>query len=381
MIGRLFGAQSVAFVGASPRSALLGGMAARLKIDGFPGPIWMIKSESGHRFPGYPAYKSLAALPAVPDLIVVAVRAALVGDVLVEAAGCGVRAAIVVSTGFADAGPEGMALLAEVQRTAREHDITLNGPGAFGFAVPHLHLTPFCGGNELPLPAGNVGVVAQSGGFANILALAALERGFGFSYLVATGSEGSLNASDFLRYVVEDERTTVVIAVLEEIRDVAGLRDVLIRAAELRKPMIVLPLGRSEAGQRATSAHSGALATRTDVQDAFLRELGAVVVTTIDDCIETAILASALRAPLPNPVRPLIVTISGGDCSLVLDLANDVGIETPALPAAMQTQLHAVLPDSTMLFNPLSISRTRPLIERRRGRERAPNRGGSGSEQ
>ncbi len=361
MIERLFGATSIAFVGASPRSALLSGMATRLKVDGFPGPIWMINPNRSEVF-GYPAYPSLAALPAVPDLIVVAVRATMVAQVLVEAAGAGVRAAVVVSTGFADAGAAGMALLADVQRTAREHGIALNGPGAFGFAVPHLHLTPFCGGNDLPIPAGNIAVVAQSGGFANILALAALERGFGFSYLIATGSEGILNASDFLRYVVEDGRTSVVIAVLEEIRDVPLLRETLIRAAELRKPVLVLPLGRSEAGQRATSAHSGALATRTDIQDAFLRELGAVVVTTVDDCIETALLAAALREPLPDPVRPLIVTISGGDCSLVLDLASDVGIETPSLPASMQEQLHAVLPDSTMLFNPLDLG-TRPLTE------------------
>jgi acetate---CoA ligase (ADP-forming) len=361
MIERLFGATSIAFVGASPRSALLSGMATRLKVDGFPGPIWMINPNRDTVF-GYPAYPSLAALPAIPDLIVVAVRATMVAQVLAEAAGVGVRAAIVVSTGFADAGAEGMALLGDVQRAAREHGIALNGPGAFGFAAPHAHLTPFCGGNDLPLPAGNIAVVAQSGGFANILALAALERGFGFSYLVATGSEGILNASDFLRYVVEDERTKVVIAVLEEIRDVPGLREALIRAAELRKPVLVLPLGRSEAGQRATSAHSGALATRTDIQDAFLRELGAVVVTTVDDCIETALLAAALREPLPDPVRPLIVTISGGDCSLVLDLASDAGIETPTLPASMQEQLHAVLPDSTMLFNPLDLG-TRPLTE------------------
>jgi acyl-CoA synthetase (NDP forming) len=361
MIERLFGAASIAFVGASPRSALLSGMALRLKVDGFPGPIWMINPNRDEVF-GYPAYPSLAALPAIPDLIVVAVRATMVAQVLAEAAGAGVRAAIVVSTGFADAGPEGMALLGDVQRAAREHGIALNGPGAFGFAVPRLHLTPFSGGNALPLPDGNIAVVAQSGGFANILALAALERGFGFSYLVATGSEGILNASDFLRYVVEDERTKVVIAVLEEIRDVPLLRETLIRAAELRKPVLVLPLGRSEAGQRATSAHSGALATRTDIQDAFLRELGAVVVTTVDDCIETALLAATLREPLPDPVRPLIVTISGGDCSLVLDLASDLGIETPTLPASMQEELHAVLPDSTMLFNPLDLG-TRPLTE------------------
>jgi acyl-CoA synthetase (NDP forming) len=361
MMDRLFSAKSIAFIGATPRSALLAGMADRLKVDGFSGELWMINPNRPEVF-GIRAFPSLKALPGIPDLVVIAVRAAGVAEVLVEAAAAGVGAAIVVSTGFADAGPSGAALLTGVQQTAREQGIVLCGPGSFGFAVPHLHLTPFCGGNAEPLPAGNIGVVAQSGGFANILALAARERGFGFSYLIATGSEGALTASDFLAHVVEDERTDVVVAVLEEIRDVPAIRAALVRAAELNKPFVVFPLGRSEAGQRATSAHSGALATRADIQDAFLREHGAMVVATVDDCIETALLAAAWRRREPESPRPLIVTISGGDCSLVLDLASDLGIAAPELPASIQHELHELITDSTMLFNPLDMG-TRPLAE------------------
>lgn len=361
MIERLFAARSIAFIGATPRSALLAGMALRLKIDGFPGPIWMINPNRTEVF-GCAAYPSLAALPGVPDLVVIAVRAASVAQVLAEASRAGVGAAIVVSTGFADAGEAGATLLNEVQRTAADLGIVLCGPGSFGFAVPHRRFTPFCGGSAAPLPAGKMAVVAQSGGFANILALAASERGFGFSHLIATGSEGALTAADFLRYVVEDEQTDVVVAILEEIRDVPGIRIALERAAALRKPFVFFPLGRSEAGQRATSAHSGALATRTDIQEAFLREHGALIVASVDDCLETAILASAWRGREPREPRPLFVTISGGDCSLVLDLANDVGIAAPELASAVQESLHDLIVDSTMLFNPLDMG-TRPLTE------------------
>jgi acyl-CoA synthetase (NDP forming) len=358
----LFEANSIAIVGASPRSALLAGMVQRLVTDGFTGPLWMLNPKYPEVF-GFPAYASPADLPGVPDLVVVAVRASAVAQTLEEAARLGTRAAIVVSTGFADAGTdEGRTALAGVQRVARERDLAVFGPGSFGFAIPRRHLTPFAGGARDATPAGDIGVVAQSGGFANVLALEARARGFGFAALVATGSEGVLNASDVLLELVEDEHVRVLVAVLEEIRGVETFRTALERARELGKPVIVVPLGRSDAGQRATSAHSGALATPAAIQQAFLRDLGAIVVTTLDDCIETMILASAWGERVPTNAKPLFLTVSGGDCSLVLDLASDAGLDVPELAPATQTELHAIVADSTMLFNPLDIG-TLPLVQ------------------
>lgn len=366
-IDTFFEARSVAFVGASPRSGAVRGMASRLRAEAFPGTLWMVNPRYQDVF-GVPCYPSLRALPDVPDLVVVAVRASEVADLVGEAASLGVKAALVVSTGFADAGEEGRTHAERLRRVASDSGIALCGPGSFGFANPRRQISPFWDGPPGIMPVGNVAVVAQSGGFANVMAFAAVERGFGISSLVATGSEIQLTASDFLRHALEDHETKVVAAILEEIRDIAGFEAAIRQAAEFDKVVVSLVLGRSAAGQRATAAHSGALASRSDIQAAFLKRLGVVLVNTLDDLVETVLLASAWGSKVPQRLAPLVSTISGGDCSLILDLAEDVGIQVPELSSATQHTLRRLLPESTMLFNPIDLG-TRPLQEERLGPE------------
>jgi acetyltransferase len=336
-------------------------MVRRLKKDGFTGSISMVNPNYKEVL-GYPCYTSLADLPAPADLAVIAIRASAVPKMVTEVHAAGIGAALVFSTGFADAGAEGMQNVERLVSTVRDLDIAFCGPGSFGFAVQG-GISPFSAGPDDAMPIGNVAVVAQSGGFANIVAYAAAERGFGFSHLIASGSEAMLSAADYLQYVVEDPKAEVMVAILEEIRNAPRFGAFLDRAMELGKPVVVLPLGRSEAGQRATSAHSGALAARSDVQEAFLRKHGAIVVSTIDDLVETVILLSAWKKMTPSVAKPLVVTISGGDCSLVLDLGADVGIKVPELTKRTHEKLQALMPESTMLLNPLDLG-TRPLIER-----------------
>ena len=348
-IARLFGARSIVFVGASPTGTALRGMVKRLRNDGFPGKIWMINPKYDDVL-GYPCFPKLADLPETPDLAVITLRASVVPAIVREVAAAGVRSALVYSTGFADAGPEGLANLQALVEELHSLDIAFCGPGSFGFADVHNSVSPFSAGPEGAMPRGNVAVVAQSGGFANILGYAAPERKFGFSYLIATGSEAVLS-------------TEVVVAMLEEIRDVPRFHAFLTRAHELQKPVIFLGLGRSEAGKRATSAHSGALAARNDVQEAFLRQNGAMVVHTIDDLLETLVLLSAWKGRAPENPRLALVTVSGGDCALVLDLAADVGLKFPELAPETQQALQKLLPESTMLLNPVDLG-TRPMAER-----------------
>ena len=250
-IDTFFEARSVAFVGASPRSGAVRGMASRLRAEAFPGTLWMVNPRYQDVF-GVPCYPSLRALPDVPDLVVVAVRASEVADLVGEAASLGVKAALVVSTGFADAGEEGRTHAERLRRVASDSGIALCGPGSFGFANPRRQISPFWDGPPGIMPVGNVAVVAQSGGFANVMAFAAVERGFGISSLVATGSEIQLTASDFLRHALEDHETKVVAAILEEIRDIAGFEAAIRQAAEFDKVVVSLVLGRSAAGQRAS---------------------------------------------------------------------------------------------------------------------------------
>jgi acetyltransferase len=357
-VRRLLNPKSIAFVGASPRSHTIRGMLYRLKQDGFEGSIWMI-NPNYQEVNGFPCVPSLDKLPEPVDLAVVTIKASSVPDVVRAAADAGVGAVSIYSTGFADAGAAGARNVEALRNTVDSLDLTVCGPGSFGFVNVYGRASPFSSGPVGPMPNGNVAMVAQSGGFVNIVAYATVERGFGFSYLIAAGSELFLSASDYLEFVVEDERTSVIVAVLEDIRDVPGFERFMRRALELKKPVIVLPLGRSEAGQRATSAHSGALAARTEVRDAFLRRYGAIVVSNFDDLIETIVLLSVWGSRTPTFAAPAFMTISGGDCSLILDLANDIGLKVPELGSLTQARIAGLLPESTMLANPIDLG-TRP---------------------
>ena len=360
-VERILNARSIAFVGASPRSHTVRGMVSRLRFDGFSGPVWMV-NPNYKEIHGYPCFATLKDLPATPDLIVVTIRASKVPEILEDAAACGIRAAMIYSTGFADAGAVGLEHVEQLKKTVDASQMAICGPGSFGFINVYGKLSPFSAGPKSTIPKGNVGMVAQSGGFVNVVALATVERGFGFSHLIATGSEVFLTAADFLAQIVEDENAKVLVAVLEEIRDIPRFERFLFRAMELDKPVIVLPLGRSQAGQRATSAHSGALAARSDIQEAFLRRAGAIVVSTFDDLIETIVLASSWGDAIPARAQPLFMTISGGDAAILHDLANDIGFAVPELSQTTIDKLAALLPESTMLFNPVDLG-TRPRTE------------------
>lgn len=360
-IRAMLGARSIAFVGATTRSPAVQGMTNRFRQDGFSGEVWMINPKYSD-VAGYPCFPSLAALPSVPELVVVGLKAADTPEAVREAALAGARSIMVVSTGFADAGPAGLGHLARLKEVVRETGVTLMGPGSFGFLCPHSRISPFWGGSTAPVQKGNIAVVAQSGGFANVLTLASQERGYGFSHVVASGSEASLTAADYLAALVEEPDARVMVAMLEDIRDVPRFGAFLRRAREIGKPVVILIMGRSEAGQRATSAHSGALANPAHVQEAFLKREGAIMVTTLDELIETIVLLSCWHGRVPTTLKPLVASISGGDCALVLDLASDAGVPVPELSAATQAQVAAVLPESTMVFNPIDLG-TRPLAD------------------
>jgi acyl-CoA synthetase (NDP forming) len=361
-LGVLFNPSSIAFVGASDRSSVVKGMVARLKREGFTGQIWMINPKY-REILGSPCFPSMRDLPQAPDLVVIALNAASVATAVTEASAAGAKAALVIATGFSDAGPQGRIHAERLREAVERTGILLCGPGSFGFAQPGGKASPFSAGPEGPMPIGNVGLVAQSGGFANLVSIAAQERGFGFSLIVAAGSEVSLTAADYLLHMVEHPQTEVLVAVVEEVRNVSRFRTALDRAADVHKPVIVLALGRSAAGQRATSAHSGALASRSDIQEAFLKRHGAIVVNTLDDLIETVVLLSVWGGRAPNAIRPLVVTSSGGDCSLVLDLADDIAVALPELGADTQANVHVLLPESTMIVNPIDLG-TRPFTDK-----------------
>jgi acetate---CoA ligase (ADP-forming) len=355
----LFQPPSIAFVGASDSSLIFRSIYRSLRAVGYAGQVFPVNPRRETVF-DLPCYPTVSAVPEPVGLAVIGIPAPAVPAVLAECGRRGTRAALVCSTGFADAGPAGQALAEEVRGVCAAQGILLCGPGSFGLIAGRERTAPFWGTPPELFPGANVGLVAQSGGFANVLVEVAAERGLGFSYVIASGSEAVLSATDYLRHFLDDEATHVIAAVVEQFRDVEGLRQVAALAAEREKPFVVLKVGRSERGRRAALAHSGSLAGGHAFHAAFFRQHGIIAVDNLDELVETLVLLSAWQGRLPRGGGVGLVTISGGDTVLMGDLADQVGLAVPELTPATQAELQRLVPESAMLANPVDAG-TQPL--------------------
>src|SRR5258706_68995 len=186
------------------------------------------------------------------------------------------------------------------------------------------------------------------------IALLNSARGIGFSYLITTGNEAVTAASDYLNAVIDDANVTTILVFAEQIKKPAEFMRAVRRAGEANKPVVVLKSGRSQSGKAAVLAHTGAIAGSDEACDAALLAAGAMQVHSLDDLIETALLAS--KSPT-RPTKPLLggLSLSGGEIALVLDAAEEIGVEFAPLDSALPT-VKELLPPFAYLANPLDLT-------------------------
>jgi acyl-CoA synthetase (NDP forming) len=355
----LFRARSVAIIGASERQHIASGTLKSLRSLEFPGPIYPVnpKYES---VDGLTCYPTLRAVPGPVDLAIVILNAQLVPGVMEECAALGVGAVTIMSTGFAEAGGEGAATAKRIGEIAHANQIRLCGPGSFGTISVHDRVSAFMAPFRSGIRPGSVSVLTQSGSLVNAIIALGHERRLGFSFLASAGSEAGLMATDYLSFYLEDEATKVIGAIVEQFRDPAAFVRVAERAAELGKPLIVLKLGRSEAAQRATLAHTGALAGSPEFHDALFRRYGVSAVNNLDEFMEALSLFTQSR--LPRGDRVGILSVSGGDGVLASDVAARLGITLAPLTEETQAKVRALIPEAGLTANPVDIG-MRPLWE------------------
>lgn len=347
---KLLSPTSVAIVGASPRRGVTAmRVVNNLRTMGFGGPIRLVNPRYSE-IDGEPCFRSLAALPEVPDAVFVGVAAEHAIDVVEEAGRCGVRAAVVNASGFADGGTEGEALQTRLVAAAKASNMALCGPNNMGYINVHDRVCMYTLRDLPHLDPGAVAIISQSGSIA--IAIIQDDRHLGFSYVITAGNEAVCTAADYLRVVVEDHRVKVVMMFLEAIRDPRGFASAAAEAAKRDKPIVVLKVGRSEGARAAAAAHTGALSGEDRVYDAFFRRYGIVRANDIDEMIETATLLLKYPTP-PEPRRPIIVTVSGGEAALITDLAADVGLNLPALAPESLEAMRSAFPAFSRPRNPL----------------------------
>jgi acyl-CoA synthetase (NDP forming)/RimJ/RimL family protein N-acetyltransferase len=342
----------IAVVGASRDPSSPGGALLIALLDsGHPAPVYAV-NRAADVVAGRRAYRSLALLPGPVDLVVVAVPAEDVPGVAREAAAAGARALVVLSSGFAEAGPGGAALQAELVHVCRTAGVRLVGPNCLGVAVsagPAPYDATF---GPLPARLGRIALASQSGGLGVAALAHCAARGIGVSAFVSLGNGADVAPEDLLAWWDDDGDTRAVLLYLEGAGDPRRFARIARRVSR-RTPVVALKGGRGAAGRRAAGSHTAALAAGEPMTDALFDLAGVVRAETLEELLETGeVLASQ---PLPPGPRVGIVSNAGGPAILAADAAEALGLEVPTLSASLQRVLGSMRPAPASAGNPVDV--------------------------
>ena len=345
-----FEPKSVAVIGASRRRGSIGGELFRnvLAAD-FVGAAYPINRDA-EPVGGVPAYKSVADLPEMADLAVVCLPGPLVLDAAEAALASGMKALCVISSGFAEVGAEGRERQERLLDLVRAHGGRLVGPNCLGIAVPRLGLNATFG--PRPLPPGPIAFSSQSGALGLALLEKASERRLGFSSFVSIGNKADVSSNDLLEWWEDDNETELVLLYLESFGNPQKFARLAQRVAR-RKPVLALKSGSTEAGARAASSHTAALASSDTAVEALFRQAGVIRAGTLEELVDAAALLSS--QPLPRGRRVGVLTNAGGLGILCADACATAGLELPELSEETRAALQPLLPDEASLANPVDL--------------------------
>lgn len=344
-----FKANGVAVIGASDDITKIGGRPVQLlrKYD-YAGPIYPINPKGG-TIQGLPAYASILDTPTAPDLAILAVPVDATLQAVRDCASRGVRGVIVLSAGFAEAGPEGVALQAELVRVARSHGMRLLGPNCLGTVnVVDKLVGSFSIALEQNMPpAGQVGIVSQSGNIGSFTMSNMAQRGLGVSRFIATGNEADVDVADGIASLAQDPDTRIILCCMETCRHAGRLIAALDMARQQNKPVIVLKIGSTEQGQAAAASHTGALTGSDAVFDAVFRRYGVLRVRSFEDLLNVGHAAALLRADrLPATDAVTLVAASGGFGIMMADAMVEAGLTLPQLDDTTKQLIREAVPNA-----------------------------------
>jgi acetyltransferase len=356
----LLAPRSVAVIGASDRSGNLGGLAVGfLQKFGYQGSVWPVNAGRA-TVAGLPCFPSLADVPAIPDMAIIAVPAESVHDVARDCIAAGVPSAVVWAGGFAEGNDEGRARQRQLAELCRASSLKLCGPNCIGIINTSIGLTASFSSLMTEIDhftPGSVSIISQSGGIAVNAHARAQDLGLGFRITVSCGNEAALGIPDFMRALIEDDGTRVIAIYAEAIGDPDGFVAALAEARHRRKPVVVLKGGATEASGRAALAHTGRLAGSDRTYDAIFREFAAIRVFSPEEMLEVALqLASLPAGCLPSGNRVLISTFGGGSGVIATDQCARDGLIVPQLDADTREQLAPILTPLASSMNPVDLT-------------------------
>ena len=301
---------------------------------------------------GKKCYKSIADLPQQVDMCIILLNKSLVISTLEQAAACGCKAAIVYASGYGETGDKEAEK--ELRETAERLDMAVMGVNCAGYISNNDDLFPFGMIVKRDARPGNIAIISQSGKIClNMMQVDYMN----FSYLISAGNCSCIMVEDYISYLIDDPGTKVIGLYLEGVKDPEKFADVLRRAAEIRKPIVILKVGRSEAGSRVASSHTGSLSGSDKAFDALCRKFGIIRVDDIEELVQMCHMLSVM------PELPAIPTISamclsGGETGVCADVGTLNGLEYPAFTEETLAKLTELLPDYASPANPLDMTAT-----------------------
>ncbi len=291
---------------------------------------------------GQKVYPDFASLPEPVDLALTVVPAEFIPDLLADGVANGLKAALVYAARFGEGGDEVGAERAEALRQICERDgLVLCGPNCMGALSFPSNLLFYPAVRVRGLPVGAVGVVFQSGGTFMFWLQRAAERGLGFSYAVSSGNELNLDLADYINFMVDDPDTGIIACMVEGIRRPDAFMEAARRALEAEKPIVMLKVGRSDAGKEAAQSHTGAISSDDDVFLTVCRKYGVVRCYSLDELIETCLVLKQKR--WPKGPRIGMAGYSGGGKGLFLDYSADEGAVTGHLSDATVAEIEKLI--------------------------------------
>jgi acetyl coenzyme A synthetase (ADP forming)-like protein len=352
-MNRIMKPDTVAVIGASPEDGKIGNSVMKNLINGgYQGKIYPIHPKAGE-ITGLRAYKSVSDVPGNIDVAVFAIPAKFVAAALVECGEKQIPGAVLIPSGFAETGNvEGQL---EIQEIARKYNIRLMGPNIYGFYYTPKNLcATFCTAYDVK---GKAALSSQSGGIGMAIIGFSRSAGMGVSAIVGLGNKSDIDEDDLLTFFEQDDNTEVIAQHLEDLKDGRAFAEVARRVSK-KKPVIVLKAGRTSAGAKAASSHTGALAGNDKIYEDVFNQSGVIRARSLRDLLEFARGVPVLSTPKGENV--VIITGAGGSGVLLSDACVDNGLKLMSMPEDLDAAFRKFIPPFGAAGNPVDITGGEP---------------------
>jgi acetyl coenzyme A synthetase (ADP forming)-like protein len=344
--------RSVAVIGASRDTGTIGGaIFHNLLIHGFTGPVYPVNPKAPV-VQSVAAYPTIEAVPGPVDLAVIAVPAARVAEVMAACGRKGVGAVVVISAGFKETGEAGAGLELRLLEIARANGMRMLGPNCLGILNTEAGVLLDATFAPTFPPAGAVAFSSQSGALGLAILEYAAALNIGISQFVSVGNKADVSGNDLLEFWEQDPGTRIILLYLESFGNPRRFTQIARRVART-KPIVAVKSGRTRAGQRAASSHTGSIAGADAAVEALCRQSGVIRTNTMEELFDVAMLLAI--QPVPLGPRVGIVSNAGGPAIMASDACETHGLEVPILTDGTVAALRSFLPAEASTRNPVDM--------------------------